>query len=103
MVFHILVAIMDIQVAFIRLSRQVIVVEDILVVVGEDIHTILMEGTRVKVDNFEVGILVVDGLNVVDIQVDLTEVVFHIMVMAFLPSMVIHELILRVVLRLDTL
>ena len=41
--------------------------EDILVVVGEDIHTILMEGTRVKVDNFEVGILVVDGLNVVDI------------------------------------
>ncbi len=71
-------------------------------VVGEDIHVILMEGILVKVENFEADILVVDGLNVVDIYFNLVVVVFHIMVKAFLPSMVIHELILRFALCLDT-
>ncbi len=107
--FHILVIIVDIQTEFNKLSKfvvvediQIVAVEDIQVVVVEDIGVIVKEGIRAMVENFKEDFLVVDELNDVDIQINLVVAAFHIMVKAFLPSMVIHELILRFLSRLDT-
>ncbi len=115
--FHILVIIVDIQTEFNKLSKfvvveniqivavediQVVDVEDTQMVIMEDIRVIVMEDVRVMVENFKEDFLVMEGLNKVDIQINLVVAVFHIMVEAFLLSMVIHQLILRFLSRLYT-
>lgn len=69
-------------------GRKVIVMEDNQVVMVD--NQAVMVDNQVEVENFEVDTLVVDALNVVDIQVTLVVVAYHIMVMTFLPLRVLH-------------